>query len=154
MAEQNKVVAHYQDGTLLKGTTADFNVSKPIFHLVPVTGGPAVEVHCRSLKALFFVKDFKGSSHTAAVQGYPLNVANPGGKKIAVLFHDGELLCGYTLTYVPGREGFFMIPADRSSNNIRVYVVNAFVSEVRVGTEADELLARVKSERSGAALRV
>ena len=155
MAELNKVVAHYQDGTLMKGTTADFNVAKPSFHLNPVSGGPSVEVHCRSLKALFFVKDFKGDAHSTPLMGFGTPPAgNPGGKKIAVLFRDGELLCGHTLAYVPGRQGFFMFPADTRSNNIRVFVVQGSVQQVCVGAEADELANRIKSERSRAPARV
>ena len=148
MAELNKVVAHYADGTLIKGTTADFNVGKPSFHLNPLSGTASIEVHCRSLKAVFFVKDFKGSAQAPGSRGFTASGSNPGGKRIAVLFKDGELLCGFTLTYVPGREGFFMFPADSSSNNIRMFVVNAAVDEVRVGTEANELVNRVTSERS------
>src|SRR4029453_9283012 len=104
MAELNKVVAHFTDGSLLKGTTADFNVAKPSFHLNPLNGAPGVEVYCRSLKALFFVKDFKGGPHSSAFKGFATSTGTPGGKKIAVRFHDGELVCGYTLSYVPGRE--------------------------------------------------
>jgi len=154
MAELNKVVVHYEDGTLLKGTTADFNVAKPNFHLNPVGGGPSVEVRCRSLKALFFVKDFKGASHSPEVKGFGAPAGNPGGKKIAVLFKDGELLCGHTLSYVPGRQGFFMFPADSRSNNIRVFVNQGSALEVRVGAEADELVNRVTSERRGAPIKV
>lgn len=154
MADLNKVVAHFEDGTLLKGTTSDFNVNKPSFHLIAVGGAPAVEVHSRSLKAVFFVKDFKGGPHSPAVKGFAAGGgANPGGKKIAVRFRDGELLCGYTLSYVPGRGGFFIFPADTDSNNIRIFVVNAFVDEVRVGTEAEELVKRIHSERSRAAMK-
>jgi len=154
MAELNKVVAHFEDGSLLKGTTADFNVAKPSFHLNPLNGAPGVEVFCRSLKALFFVKDFKGGPHSAALKGFSNAPGTPGGKKIAVRFKDGELLCGFTLSYVPGREGFFMFPADGDSNNIRIFVANATVAEVRVGTDADELVRRVKSERSRAAMKI
>jgi uncharacterized protein DUF6982 len=154
MADLNRVVAHFEDGTLIKGTTADFNVNKPSFHLIPIDGSPGVELHCRSLKAVFFVKDLKGGPHSSALRGFADSKgATTGGKKVAVLFHDGELLCGYTLGYVPGREGFFMFPADATSNNLRVFVINAHASEVRVGTEADELVARVMEERKRAAIR-
>ena len=155
MAELNRVVAHYEDGTLLKGTTQDFNVGKPSFHLLPINGQPTVEVHCRALKAVFFVKDFKGASHSPASRGFvPAGAGSPGGKKIAALFHDGELMCGYTLSYVPGREGFFMFPADPNSNNLRIFVVNALVEEVCVGAEADALAERVAAERKRAAIKV
>jgi len=153
MAELNKVVARFADGTLLKGTTADFHVAKSSFHINPVNGGASVDVSVRSLKALFFVKDFKGGPHASGLKGFAVSAGSAGGKKIAVLFKDEELLCGYTLAYVPGREGFFMFPADGNTNNTRIFVVNAGVAEVRVGPEAEQLVARVKSERSEAALK-
>jgi hypothetical protein len=154
MAEPNKVVAHFEDGSLLKGTTSDFNVAKPSFHLNPLTGAPGVEVFCRSLKALFFVKDLKGGgSRSPAVKGFE-GSTSPGGKKIAVHFHDGELLCGFTLSYIPGREGFFMFPAESDSNNLRIFVANANVQEVCVGTDADDLVRRIQLERRTAAMKV
>jgi hypothetical protein len=73
---------------------------------------------------------------------------NAQGKKVAVLFKDGELLCGYTLTYVPGRDGFFMFPADGDTNNLRVYVVNASTAEVKTGPEAEALAQRRAAAKS------
>ena len=55
MADFPQVVAHYTDGRMLKGTTQDFNPNRPSFHIKPVGGGPAVEVRCALLKAIFFV---------------------------------------------------------------------------------------------------
>lgn len=140
MAELTRVVAHFSDGKLLKGTTQDFFPNRASFHLQPADGGPAVEVRCRQLKALFFVKDYAGNRARRDLRGF---IAAPGetnhGKKIAVRFKDGELLCGYSLSYMPDREGFFMFPADSGSNNLRVYVVTASTVEVKAGPAADVL---------------
>jgi hypothetical protein len=48
-----------------------------------------------------------------------------------IVFKDGEKLVGSTLGYEPNRPGFFIHPADDKSNNIRVFVVQAFVDKVR-----------------------
>jgi hypothetical protein len=48
-----------------------------------------------------------------------------------VILKDGEKLVGSTLGYEPNRPGFFIHPADDKSNNIRVFVVQAFVDKVR-----------------------
>lgn len=149
MAETNRVVARCIDGNLLTGTTIDFNPSQAKFHVTPFEGGETVEVRTNTLKALFFVKDLSGRQSRAADRhGFeaPRNT-NCQGKKIAVLFKDGELLCGYTLSYVPGKDGFFMFPADSNTNNLRVYVVAASASEIKTGIDAEKLAALVGSKR-------
>ncbi len=148
MAELNRVVAHFTDGKLLKGTTQDFFPNRPSFHLQPADGSPTFEVRCKSLKGLFFVKEFAGDAKRRDLRGF---LAAPGetarGKKIAVRFKDGELLCGYSLSYLPGREGFFMFPSDSGSNNLRVYVVAAATVEIGTGPLADALAQKVLAAR-------
>jgi hypothetical protein len=128
----NKVVAHYQDGHLLKGVTNDFLPAKDRFHLVPVDSSPGAkpsEVVVGELKALFFVKDFAGDPTHKDSQDFdpkkPL-----GGRKIRVSFKDGEILVGTTQGYQPGRPGFFVTPADGQSNNERCFVVTSATSNV------------------------
>ena len=150
MTESNHVVAHFANGRLLKGATQDFNPNRLSFHLVPADGSPAVEILCRNMKALFFVKNFRGNAaRPDESSGFAGKGPNTQGKKIAVRFKDGELLFGYSLTYVPGREGFFMSPADADTNNLRVYVVNASTDEVKAGPEAEAVARRILSEKSG-----
>ena len=150
MSELIRVVAHYMDGKLLKGTTQDFFPNRPRFHLQPVDGGPAIEVRCRALKALFFVKEFAGNATRRDLRGF-LN--SPGetsqGKKIAVRFKDGELLCGYSLSYLPDREGFFVFPSDSASNNLRIYVIIAATAEVKAGPAADALAQKILAANPG-----
>ena len=52
------------------------------------------------------------------------------GRKIRVTFEDGEVLAGFCMGYSPDRLGFFVVPADTSGNNNRVFVVNAGVKDV------------------------
>jgi hypothetical protein len=144
MSEAVRVVAHYVDGRILKGTTQDFRPNRPTFHLVPASGKAIVDVRCADLKAVFFVKTFEGSATRTKLRGF---VQAPSettqGKKIAVRFKDGELICGYTLAYTPERSGFFLVPADPKSNNLRVYVVTASAVEVKAGPAADALARKV-----------
>jgi hypothetical protein len=152
MAEINKVVVHSMAGKLLKGTTQDFFPNRPTFHVIPSDGGAAMEVRVKQLKAVFFVKDFVGDRHRRDVRGFisaPNETAQ--GKKLAVRFKDGELLCGYSLSYSPERDGFFMFPADPGSNNMRIYVVTSATSEVKAGPAADVLAQRVLGEGENAA---
>jgi hypothetical protein len=140
----NKVVVHYMNGRILKGTTQDFFPNRPLFHIQPVEGGASEEVRIKDLKAVFFVKDFAGNRARRDLRGFvsaPLETSQ--GKKIAVKFKDGELLCGYSLSYSPERIGFFMFPADPGSNNSRVFVVKTATQDVKAGPAADVLAQRV-----------
>ena len=141
--EINKIVAHFRDGTLLKGVTRDFSPNRPAFHVQPMDGSPGIQVMCRKLKALFFVRDLSGDPTREDLRGFlraPLE--NAHGRKIAMRFKDGELLCGYTMSFTADRDGFFILPADGRGNNIRVYVLRVSCEEVQVGPAADELARR------------
>jgi hypothetical protein len=126
------VVARYLDGRLLKGVTNDFLPAKDRFHLVPLESAPGtkpVEVLIGDLKALFFVRDFTGNpQHKESGDFDPTKAA--GGRKIRVVFKDGETMVGTTQGYQPGRPGFFVVPADAKSNNERCFVVSAATREV------------------------
>lgn len=126
------MVARYQDGRVLKGVTNDFLPAKDRFHLVPLESAPGtkpVEVLISDLKALFFVRDFAGNpQHKESGDFDPTKAA--GGRKIRVVFKDGETMVGTTQGYQPGRPGFFVVPADAKSNNERCFVVSVATREV------------------------
>jgi hypothetical protein len=128
----NRIVARYQDGRILKGTTNDFLPAKDRFHVAPVDGPPGakpLEVQVGELKAIFFVKDYAG--HPEHEEANAFDPAKPAmGRKLRVVFKDGETLVGTTQGYQPGRPGFFLSPADAGSNNERCYVVTAATREI------------------------
>ena len=129
----NKVVARFSDGRLVKGSTSDFVPAKEFFHVAPAdapTGTKPKLVHVKDLKAIFFVKDFEGRPDYTPKNEFEGDRA-PQGRKIKVVFADGEVIVGTTQGYQPGRAGFFMVPADQADNNIeRCYVVAAATTEV------------------------
>ena len=108
-----------------------------------------MEIRVNQLKALFFVKDLAGNSQRRDLRGF---LSAPGetnhGKKIAVRFADGEFLCGYSLSFLPGRVGFFIFPSDAAGNNLRIYVVAGSTVEVAAGPAADALAQRVLARAS------
>ena len=140
MADVNKVAIRYRDGRVVKGTTHDFVPGKPVFHLESNDSGSVAEVKIDDLKAIFFVKDFSGRPDYSEIKDFPQSTPASKGRKIAVLFEDGELLTGYTLAYDPRRPGFFVMPTDEMSNNDTAYVVRAAVKDVGMGPQADEIL--------------
>lgn len=139
MSEVNRVVARFLDGTTLKGTTEDFFPNRPTFHLLVLGNPRSQEIRCAQLKAVFFVKDFGGDPAREDLPGYTAGVGPSLGKKIAVQFKDGEVICGYTLSYSTDRSGFFLLPADERGNNLRVYVLKHATKKVAVGPAADEM---------------
>ena len=152
MGEATRVVARFSDGKVLKGTTQDFFPNRPSFHLIPLDGGNGLEIRCKQLKAVFFVKTFEGDAKRKDIRGFiaaPAETAQ--GKKIAVRFKDGELLCGYSLSYSPDREGFFMFPSDSGSNNLRIYVITTACAEVKAGLAAEAMAQKALEKSEDAA---
>ncbi len=139
MAEMNLVVARFLDGHMVKGSTEDFFPERPMFHVQSRSGGSQA-IRMKDLKAVFFVRDLFGNSGHNKSREFPPAEVRDQGKKIAVLFKDGELLVGHTLTYLPGKQGFFVFPADRRGNNLRVYVLSNAARQVKVGPAAEQLV--------------
>jgi len=128
----NQVVAHTKTGQLIKGITNNFLPNKESFHLLPAGSAPGskpMEVFLNQLKAVFFVKDLQGQRDHQEKNAFD-PYAFQQGKKIRVVFQDGEVLVGLTQGYQPGRPGFFMVPADPKSNNERCYIVASSTKEV------------------------
>jgi hypothetical protein len=138
MAEKNLVVARFADGSMIKGSTDDFFPERPLFHIQTKEG--TKNVRMRDLKAVFFVRSLAGDPTHNKSREFTAASENEQGRKVAVLFKDGELMTGHTLTYLPGKQGFFLFPADREGNNLRVYVVTTATKAVRVGPAAEQLI--------------
>ncbi len=129
-----KAVVRYRDGKVEKGYIQNFFPNKDHFHLQAhekSTGQDTSQIWIKDLKAIFFVKDF-GGNPTYDERREFLNGDKTQGRKIEVIFKDGERLVGTTLGYEPSRPGFFIHPVDDKSNNIRVFVVQSSVNKVRI----------------------
>lgn len=131
--EPTKIIVRYTDGRMLKGYTQNFFPNKPTFHFQPMDSknpGENLEVKIKDLKGVFFVRDFSGNPHYKEKKAFPEG-AKISGKKVEVIFKDGETMVGSTLGYDPNRPGFFFFPSDPEWNLIRVYIVSESVNEVR-----------------------
>jgi hypothetical protein len=131
--EPIKNIARFSDGSTIKGRSPDFSPKKPFFHVyksIDETAKEGIRVFLAELKAVFFVKSFEGNpSYDERKEFCKEHMIH--GKKIEVLFKDGEILVGATTGYDPHREGFFLFPVDPQSNNLRIYIVSAAVKQVR-----------------------
>lgn len=128
----NKVVAHYKNGSLLKGTTVDFLPKMATFHLIRggINGDAIKEILVDDLKAVFFVKDFTGNKHYREVKGFGDRPRS--GKRVKATFKDGETLYGYTHVINLDHPGVFFSPADLNCNNERVFAVFSFLTRLEV----------------------
>jgi hypothetical protein len=128
-----KVVVRYANGEVSKGYSLDFLPNKDQFHLQPydksVGQGPQ-KIMVKNLKAIFFVKDFEGNPDYSERRNFSVT-DRAQGKKIEVVFKDGERVVGSTMGYDRSRLGFFIVPVDMNGNNERVYVVQSSIEIVR-----------------------
>lgn len=127
----NKVVVAYLDGRRLRGCVYDFSPMKDGFRLVQDRDLPqkkVTEISLKDLKAVFFVKDFKGNSKYT--ESKKIEDGKPG-RKVEVSFFDGEKMVGTTQAYNANHKGFFVFPADAKSNSLRIFVVNWNVRDVK-----------------------
>ena len=132
----NKVVARYRDGRMVKGVTHDFGPQKKSFHVVsPDDGKKVSEIAYSDLKAIFFVKSFEGRKQRPSLKGLleKDEEESPGMMKVKIIFTDGEVLYGTTQGYSLDREGFFVVPSERESNNLRIFVISKAVKLIESG---------------------
>jgi hypothetical protein len=137
---RNKVVAHFADGRLLKGYTHDFTPARDTFHLTSQLEedfGTTYEVKLSDLKAVFFVRTFKGNLGYREKKRYEdVDTSRLRGMRIRIEFKDGEVIRGISLSYSRARKGFFVIPVDPNSNNERIYVITTAVRDVKLAAAA------------------
>jgi hypothetical protein len=128
-----KIVIRFADGRIKKGYSQDFFPNKPLFHLARNHSGESQEpqeIRVADLKAVFFVHSFAGNPDYEERKMFA-DGDNPQGRKVEVVFADGEILQGAVLGYRSDQAGFFLFPADPKSNNMKAFVVNASVKEFR-----------------------
>jgi hypothetical protein len=132
---ENKVVARYRDGSMVKGITYDFAPLKKVFHIVS-NGNGEKTTHAiipLDLKALFFVKSLDGNKYATISHNEPSEGVNaPGAKKLKITFFDNEELLCTSHVYTPGKEAFFVNPMEIDSNNIRIYINGGSVKRVDI----------------------
>lgn len=135
---QNLVVAKYRDKRMIKGVTYNFGAEKKAFHVIPLAeegeegSRRGTEVVVSELKAIFFVKSLEGRKGPRTLEGLLEKEEGEqmGAMKVKVTFIDGETLIGTTHGYSREKEGFFVVPFEKDSNNLRVFVIFNAVKEI------------------------
>ncbi len=146
VTQNNRVVVRYLDGRVLKGVTFDFLPNKGRFHVAHAKDAKKVSaISTSDLKAIFFVRSFEGRGEREHGK-VPEQFAAAPGRKLRITFLDGEVVHGSTHAYTPGREGFFIVPADPEDNNERAYVFTHATKEIRL-VPSDPPKVRAPSNR-------
>jgi len=126
-----KVVVRYKDGTVVKGTTADFAPNRTTFTLSqePSSAGGPAQIRIEELKAIFFVHSFLGNrEYREQKMRVPEGTI---GRRYLLTFTDGETMRGTALGVNLSRYGFLLFPSDPGSNNKRIFVMHSAVKELR-----------------------
>ncbi len=132
-ATSRKLVLHFRNKKIIKGTTYKLDTHSLGFHLVPVEPAGNDErmyVHFSDLKAIYFVRDFEGKfDPSEAVHDYPAE-----GQEARVMFDDGEIIEGRTLHHFdPSCLRFFIAPKENRGNNISVLVERSCLKGLEIG---------------------
>ena len=133
---KKKAVVKYQNREIIKGWIEDFHPDRDSFILFPLieySEEERMEIKFSSLKAVFFVKDFKGDKDYKKVRTFNVDLKiTPSQRKLIVNFVDGERLYGTSHNYGRYKVGFFMYPVDPQDNSERIFVVHSAVESVRL----------------------
>ena len=113
----SQVVLRYRDGRTERAALTTVDVDRAVF-AVERDGAPD-EVPFDEMKAVFFPRTRPEEQ-----------LDPPSGSTIAVEFADGEVIRGMA-QYNPERNGFFLVPLDRSKNE-RIFVVRSAIVSIEV----------------------
>ena len=140
MENIHRVVARFNNGRIIKGYIRNFIAEESFVTLEEAGICKEQSIPIGELKAIFFVKTFEGVSGHRDKKAY--GIRNNIGRKVYIRFNDGESMIGFLEGDVPWKKGFFLskpdrkvkgfflIPVDSESNNIKVFVVGSSIRDI------------------------
>ena len=130
----NQVVVALADGRRARGFVYDINPENEDFHLF-ATDDPSEPrseiIRVAECKAIYFVKSLTGNPDYEENKT-ELPAQRRFGRPVEVIFGDGERIVGMVEFFHAERKGFYLIPPDPKSNNLRIFVVKANAQGVRL----------------------
>ncbi len=128
---EQKIVVHMRAGKIHKGITQDFDPELDSFHVLPAEGGGVpIRVRVAEMKALFWVRDYLGNRKFVARRDFA--EVEDSGRRAVVVFEDGEEVWGTLEGGNRDGAGFFLRPADRQDNNVRMFVSRCAMKDLRL----------------------
>lgn len=154
---RQRLVVHFKNGAMEQGICFALNPKEASFHLDKVddqgvTSEESVTVPFIDVKAVFYVKTFKGKKggrthHHAdnTRSNHPHRDPTAEGTQIIAVFEDGEVVRGHTTHHYSSEDKrFFLIPDDPDDNNISILVEASALKGVY---SPEEYEAKRKEER-------
>ena len=129
----HKVVSHQKDGVLLKGFAREILPAEGEFDLV-TEDRKREKVKFKNLKALFFVKDFKGNPYSQESKIFG-DSSPKWGRMARVEMWDHEVIIGKVLQSPSSGDWLYLYPADCGSNNVRILVLTENIRDLRIGED-------------------
>lgn len=140
----DKIVVRFLDGKIIKGYATQFSEKSSHINVKNVETDEEYRIAVDELKALFFVGSFEGKRSYNEKKIY--GISEKKGDRVFVKFKDGESIVGYLSGDVPWDRkkgyylskikndltGFYIVPVDRESNNIRIFVFTSAIQDVSV----------------------
>ncbi len=146
---RQRLVVRYKEDRCERGVCFALNIRDVGFHLdvVDSAGFPSGEtkrVHFDEIKAVFYVKSFTGKFNQSAIY----DEWTPEGAEYVVKFKDSEVIHGFTLKrYRPEDKRFYLVPADRTTNNISILVEASAIERVYLPEEYKVARAQEQASR-------
>ena len=146
------VVARHLDGRKIKGQTTDFHPAREYFRVRTSLERPPLEVSTTGMKAVFCVRSLEGGNpERQDHREFPRN-SGQVRRKVWLEFKDGECMAAWPVSMPLGKEGFWVIPTDPTSNVEKAYVFRDAVTKILQGDKA-VIAAYSERERLRAGVR-
>jgi len=129
----HKIVTHLKDGSLIKGFASEIVPTRPDFEVV-TPDQVRKKIEFKDLKAIFFVKDFKGNPFCQESKSFSPN-SPAWGVEARVELWDHEVVIGKILLFPEDKDWFYLYPADTRSNNVRILLMRDCIRDLRMGEE-------------------
>lgn len=138
----DKVVVRFMGGKVLKGYLDNFKSDSKVLTVRDAEAERKHSIQVDDLKAIFFVRSFKGDSRRRDKKAYGIHKSS--GRKVCVIFKDGESVVGFVEGEFPWKKGFFLsgsesekkgfflVPVDPEGNNIKIFVVGSAIKYTTV----------------------
>lgn len=130
MVKKEPVVLRYLNGELEKCFIRPYiSCSQKIVQVIKDDGSVRT-IPIEKLKAIFFVKELNGKGHKEGSWEEEDPSALKVGKKIMVVFKDGEKMKGKVLGSIEKGYGFFLYPLEKDTNNLKVFIVKSSILSI------------------------
>ncbi len=124
------VVLRFRDGTVVHGVLAEpFQPGDQTVEAVTEDGVRST-VPVEELKAVFFLKDPR--RRRIEVEFDVGQEQDSPGAPARVVFQDGEIIHGRVETYSMADGGFFLYPANKDSNNEKIFVIASALTSLAI----------------------